>query len=190
MNEFNILLVDDVEENNYCLKLVIEDSFKHINILTASSAKEAILKIMKYDIDLILSDVQMPEVDGFEFIDYLQGIEHTKDIPIILITGIYNDNIYAKQAYKTGAIDYITKPVDDELLCSKLRVYINIFENRKQDKELIIEKNKEILNQVKINSMLNNLEEFSPKMKKDLSSLNILESEDNSIDILSILKNV
>ncbi|NQY94911.1 MAG: response regulator [Campylobacteraceae bacterium] len=194
MNTFNILLVDDVEENIYALKLMIEDTFKEVNILSALSAQEAVLKIMKYEIDLILSDVQMPEVDGFQLIEYLHGIEQTKDIPVILITGIYNDKTYVQKGYQVGAVDYITKPVDDELLCSKLRVFFKIYEDKKEDKNLILEKDKLLLDQVKINTMINNLDDFSPDIKKALYSFNkakdLLEEDDAEIDIMNILKNI
>ena len=173
---------------------MIEDTFKEVSILTALSAQEAVLKIMKYQVDLILSDVQMPEVDGFELIEYLHGIEQTKDIPIILITGIYNDSTYVQKGYEVGAVDYITKPVDDILLCSKLRVFLKIYENRKEDQNLLVEKDKLLANQVKINSMINNLDTFSPDIKKSLYSFNkakdLLEEDDGTIDIINILKNI
>ena len=65
MEKFNILLVDDIEQNIYSLKLMIEDSFD-LNIMTALNAKDAMLILMEEDIHLILADVQMPDIDGFE----------------------------------------------------------------------------------------------------------------------------
>ena len=76
MEKFALLLVDDVPENIYSLRMMIEDSFD-VNIFTALSAQEGIEILMKENIDLILTDVQMPEIDGFEFIEYLKNIDRT-----------------------------------------------------------------------------------------------------------------
>ena len=171
MSKFNILLVDDIENNLHVLNMIIEDSFSDINVLTALSAQEAVLKIMKYDIDLILSDVQMPEVNGFELIEYLSDIEQTRDIPIILITGIHDDIQSIQKGYDKGAIDYIAKPIEDGLLCSKLKVYQKIFEEKKKDKKLLAEKDELLLQQVKINSMINGLDKKHPKIKESLNSI-------------------
>lgn len=78
MNKFTILLLDDVEENIYSLKLMIEDNFDDINILTSLNAQDAMALLMENDVDLILSDIQMPEVDGFQFAEYIKGIEKQK----------------------------------------------------------------------------------------------------------------
>ena len=194
MSKFNILLIDDVEENIYSLQMMIENSFKDIHILTALSAQEAVLKIMKYEVDLILSDVQMPEVNGFELIEYLSAIEQTKNIPIILISANNSDSNSIKKGYKSGAVEYITKPVDDDLLCSKLNVFFKIYEDKKEDKNLILEKDKLLLDQIKITSMIKKLDQFSPEVKKSSSSFNkieeFVEDERSSVDIMSILKNI
>ena len=93
MNKFSILLLDDIPENIYSLKLLIEENFD-INIFTAFKAQEAIEIVMNNPIDLILTDVQMPDIDGFQFAQYLKDIESTKDIPVIFITGIYEKDEY------------------------------------------------------------------------------------------------
>jgi len=188
MNKFSILLVDDIKENLYALQLLIEDNFDNIHILSALSAEEAVLKIMKYDIDLILSDVQMPNIDGFELIEYLKTIDETKNIPIILITGIYQDEEYIKKGYKSGAVEYISKPIDNELLCSKLSVFLSIYAEKKLDKKQLQ------LDKKKIDSMIKELDNVSPSIKKSLYSLNtnktIEQTHENEIDIINILKNI
>ncbi len=188
MNKFTILLVDDIEENLYSLKLLIEDRFDNIQIFSALSAQEAVLKIMKYEIDLILSDVQMPNIDGFQLIEYLKTIEQTKNIPVILITGIAQDEAYIKKGYKSGAVEYITKPLDSELLCSRLGVFLNIYAEKKSDKKQLQLDNK------KIASMVKKLDDFSPSIKKSLYSLhknnNTEQTHANEIDIINILKNI
>ena len=134
MNKFSILLLDDVSENIYSLKLLIEENFD-INIFTALKAQEAIEIVMNNTIDLILTDVQMPDIDGFEFAQYLKDIESTKDIPVIFITGIYEKDEYKNKGYNIAGIEYITKPIDNKLLISKLKIYINIFNTIKISNE-------------------------------------------------------
>lgn len=149
MSKFNILILDDVSENIHSLKMIIEDTFD-VNILTALSAQEAMEILMKNSVDLILSDIQMPEIDGFEFAEYLKVIEETKDIPIIFITGIYDKDEYKTKGYNLGAVEYITKPIDDALLNSKLKVFIDIFEKSKSNKKELEKKNEILIHQAKM----------------------------------------
>lgn len=136
MEKFSVLLIDDVNENIYSLKMLIEDSFD-INIFTALSAQDAMSILMEKEIDLILTDIQMPDMDGFEFVEYIKNIEKTKNIPIIFITGIYDKDEYKSKGYNLGAIEYITKPIDNQLLSSKLKIYIDLFsKNKLHEKEL------------------------------------------------------
>ena len=104
MEKFTLLLVDDVEENIYSLKMMIEDSFD-VNIFSALSAQEGMKILMNENIDLILTDVQMPEIDGFEFVEYLKNIERTKNILVIFITGIYDKDEFKTKGYSVGAVE-------------------------------------------------------------------------------------
>eukprot|EP01029_Cantina_marsupialis_P032205 TRINITY_DN9620_c0_g1_i2.p1 TRINITY_DN9620_c0_g1~~TRINITY_DN9620_c0_g1_i2.p1 ORF type:complete len:153 (-),score=37.61 TRINITY_DN9620_c0_g1_i2:87-545(-) len=143
---------------------------------------------MKYDIDLILSDVQMPEIDGFEFVEYLQSVDVTRDIPIILITGIYNDKIYQKKAYYSSkeVVDFIAKPIDNDIFCAKLNVFLKIFEERKRDKKALAKKEKLLMEQIKINKILDTLEDDYSDIKDsilDSDEFNKLLEEDELVDI-------
>ena len=172
MSKFNVLLVDDVSENIHSLQMMIEDTFD-VNILTALSAQEGMEILMREDVDLILSDVQMPEIDGFEFAEYLKGIEKTKDIPIIFITGIYDKDEYKTKGYNLGAVEYITKPIDDVLLNSKLRVYINIFEKSKINKEEIEKKNELLIHQAKMATMGEMIGVIAHQLKQPINVLSL-----------------
>ena len=172
MEKFNILLVDDVAENIYSLKMMIEDSFD-VNIFSALSAQDAIEILMKENIDLILTDVQMPEIDGFEFVEYLKNIEKTKDIPVIFITGIYDKDEYKTKGYDLGAIEYITKPIHDVLLNSKLKVYIDIFEKRKLDEEQIAAKDRVLIHQSKMATMGEMIGVIAHQLKQPLNILSL-----------------
>jgi C4-dicarboxylate-specific signal transduction histidine kinase len=172
VDKFNILLVDDVSENIYSLKMMIEDSFD-VNIFSALSAQEGMEILMKENIDLILTDVQMPEIDGFEFVEYLKNIEKTKDIPVIFITGIYDKDEYKTKGYNLGAIEYITKPIHDILLNSKLKVYIDIFEKRKYNVEQIATKDRVLIHQSKMATMGEMIGVIAHQLKQPLNILSL-----------------
>ncbi|MFY9073380.1 hybrid sensor histidine kinase/response regulator [Malaciobacter mytili] len=172
MKKFSILLVDDVAENIHSLKMMIEDSFD-VDIYSALSAQEGMEILMKNEINLILTDIQMPEIDGFEFAEYLKGIEKTKDIPLIFITGIYDKDEYKRRGYDIGAIEYITKPIDDILLDAKLKVYIDIFERSKKREDEIEQKNEILIHQAKMATMGEMIGVIAHQLKQPLNILSL-----------------
>ena len=172
MGKFNVLIVDDIEENIYSLRLLIEDNFD-LNIFTATSANDAMNTLLNKRIDLILMDIQMPEVDGFEFTSYLKDLEIVKDIPIIFITGIYNNEEYKSKAYEIGGIEYITKPIDNNLLISKLKVYIDIYENLNKSKEDLIKTESLLVHNSKMASLGEMIGIISHQLKQPLNVLSL-----------------
>jgi len=172
MKKFSILLLDDVEMNIHSLKLIIENSFD-LNIHTALNAKNAIAILMEKQIDLILSDIQMPDIDGFQFAEYIKGIKKLKDIPIIFITGIYDKEEYEQKAYNLGIIEYITKPIDDVLLSSKLKVYIDLYESKKENEEVIAQKDSILIHQTKMATMGEMIGVISHQLKQPLNILSL-----------------
>ncbi len=172
MDKFSILILDDVEENIYSLKLMIEDSFD-VDIHTALNAQDAISLLMNNRVDLILSDIQMPDVDGFQFVDYIKSIEKTKDIPVIFITGIYDNDSYQKRGYDLGVIEYISKPIDNDLLSSKLKVFIKIFEEKKSSQEELNQANKLLIHNAKMASMGEMIGVISHQLKQPLNILSL-----------------
>ena len=187
MEKFTLLLVDDVEENIYSLKMMIEDSFD-VNIFSALSAQEGMKILMNENIDLILTDVQMPEIDGFEFVEYLKNIERTKNIPVIFITGMYDKDEFKTKGYSLGAVEYITKPIHDALLNSKLKIYIDIFERRKKNEHLIATKDKILIHQSKMATMGEMIGVIAHQLKQPLNILSLYCNDvkasyiDNEID--------
>jgi len=172
MKRFNILIVDDVEQNIHSLKLIIEDNFD-VSVFTALSAQEGMSILMKEEMHLILTDVQMPEIDGFEFVEYLKNIERTKDIPVIFITGIYNKDEYQKKGYNLGAIEYISKPIDDVLLNAKLKTYIDLFDEKRKKDELLASKDKILIHQARMSTMGEMIGVIAHQMKQPLNVLSL-----------------
>jgi len=172
IKDFNILLVDDIEDNLYSLELLIKENFE-LNIFKSLSAEDAMNVIIENKIDLILCDVQMPDIDGFEFAQYLKEIENTKDIPIVFITGIYNKDEYKSKGYDLGAVDYITKPINDELFYSKLNVYIDIYNQKKQKDEKLEKTESLLVHNSKMASMGEIIGLISHQLKQPLNTLSL-----------------
>lgn len=186
MNKFSILLVDDIEANLHSLKILIEDSFD-INIFTAIDAKSAIKILLENEIHLILSDIQMPQVDGFQFAQYIKTLDETKNIPIIFITGIYDKDEYKKRGYNLGAIEYISKPIDDVLLNAKLKVYIDLYDSKRKSDNELKTKDEVLIHQSKLATLGEMIGVISHQMKQPLNILSLYCCEvKNSYDLKSI----
>jgi len=134
----NVLLVDDKTENLLALETVLEDLGQ--NLIRASSAREALRYLLLEDVALILLDVQMPGLSGFELAELIRERERTQHTPIIFISAesIHDQNIF--KGYSLGAVDYLTKPVEPEILKSKVRFFSRLYlqqaEIRRQAREL------------------------------------------------------
>lgn len=172
MEKFNILLIDDIAENIYSLKLLIEESFD-INIFTALKAQEAIEIIMQNSIDLILTDIQMPEIDGFELARYLKDMDSTKHIPIIFITGIFEKDEYKTKGYDIGGVEYITKPIDNNLLISKLKIYIDIYNAIKTSNQKLTKTEDLLIHTTKMASIGEMIGLISHQLKQPLNVLSL-----------------
>lgn len=119
----NILLVDDKPENLLVLESVLDNPELHL--VKASSGNEALSLVLEQDFDLVLLDVKMPEMDGIETAELMQGIEKTKHIPIIFLTAMSKDEWLSFKGSKCGAMDYISKPMDAEILIRKVEAILN-----------------------------------------------------------------
>ncbi len=116
----NVLLVDDKPEQLLALETVLEELDQ--NLIRASSASEALKFLLLEDVALILLDVQMPGLDGFELAELIRERERTQHTPIIFVTADIDNEDYRFKGYSLGAVDYLTKPVDPEILKSKVRI--------------------------------------------------------------------
>ena len=128
LEKFNILIVDDRKENLIALESIITSP--ELNILRALSGNEALILMLEHDISLVLLDVNMPGMDGFETAELMRGSERTKSIPIIFITATNTQPKQIFRGYETGAVDYLYKPLDRKILQNKIRAYIEFFKQK------------------------------------------------------------
>lgn len=126
----NILIVDDRKENLLATERVLKKL--DAGIFKANSGNEALSLMLRHRFAVVLLDVQMPEMDGFEVAMLMQDHESMRGIPIIFVTAISKEEKYASQAAKIGAVDYIFKPINSEILKSKVKVYLDIYVQREQ----------------------------------------------------------
>ncbi|MDE3037671.1 MAG: response regulator, partial [Pseudomonadota bacterium] len=126
----NILIVDDRKENLLATEKVLKNL--DAGIFKANSGNEALSLMLRHKFAVILLDVQMPEMDGFEVAMLMQDHESMRGIPIIFVTAISKEEKYATQAAEIGAVDYIFKPINPAILKSKVKVYLDIYVQREQ----------------------------------------------------------
>jgi two-component system, sporulation sensor kinase E len=126
----NILMVDDHPENLLALEAVLTSP--NYNLISAHSGKEALKCMLQHDFAVILLDVQMPGLNGFDTAKLIKAREKTKNIPIIFITAISQDMEHVHQGYSVGAIDYIFKPFQPETLKKKIEQFVKIHQNHQE----------------------------------------------------------
>ena len=135
MNNIKILAVDDVEANRLSLKYLLEEYFENLFIILANNGEDALRYAFKEDIDLIILDVQMPGIDGFETAKYLRSNSKTKNIPIIFLTAIFKDDEFQQKGFAIGAVDYLTKPIQNNQFINKINLYIQLILKNKELEE-------------------------------------------------------
>ncbi|WP_316819572.1 hybrid sensor histidine kinase/response regulator [Pedobacter gandavensis] len=125
-----ILIVDDTPENLISLKKVLE---KHnFEVDTASSGEEALKKVLKNEYVLIILDVQMPGMDGFEVAEAISGYSKAKETAIIFLSAANTETKFITKGYSSGGLDYITKPVDMGILLLKVKTFYRIYEQSRK----------------------------------------------------------
>ena len=129
-----ILLVDNIPVNLVALESILE--VLDVNLVTASNGNVAIEKALNTDFDLILMDVQMPEMDGFEAVEYIRREEKNRLIPILFQTGINIEVQNVIKGTQAGVVDYIAKPISEEILIGKVKLLLEMQRRRKELEKL------------------------------------------------------
>lgn len=121
-----ILIVDDKQENIFSLKHILQ--LNGFEVDSALSGEEALKKVLKNTYALIILDVQMPGMDGFEVAEAISGYSKAKDIPIIFLSAVNTDKKFITKGYNSGGRDYVVKPVDIDILLLKVKTFYRLHE--------------------------------------------------------------
>jgi signal transduction histidine kinase/DNA-binding response OmpR family regulator len=143
----NILMVDDSATNLLALESILNTPDR--NLVRASSGEDALRYLLDHDVAVVLLDVYMPGIDGLETAELIRSREKSHDIPIIFLTANTTGTSHLNRGYSLGAVDYIVKPVDPDILRSKVAVFVELFKKNQeiqQQAELLEEKNRELEN--------------------------------------------
>jgi len=160
----SLLIVDDNKKNLQATKRILHDL--HINIHTVLSGEDALKAIIGTEFFLILLDVQMPMMDGFETASIIQGNDNYKNIPIIFLTAIKKDEQYVQTGYEEGAVDYMLKPINAHTLISKTKIFLDLYISKK---ELEVAKNIAENKTLELNELNKNLERLVDERTKVLN---------------------
>ena len=125
-----ILAVDDVPENLVALEALLRR--EGLELLQARSGPEALELLLVHDVALALLDVNMPGMDGFELAEFMRGTDRTRRVPIIFLTAAAGDERRRFRGYETGAVDYLLKPVDTQLLRNKVDIFVELARQRQE----------------------------------------------------------
>ncbi len=182
-----ILLVDDREDNLLSLESILEpDGYR---IVKANSGRQALKVLLaEFDFALILMDVQMPNLNGFETASLIYQREKLRNIPIIFITAhnFGEENIF--KGYQAGALDYIYKPINPELLRAKVSVFIDLYKKNSQllqQEQKLVAINKSL--EIEINERKNSEERVTQLNKELLENISRLESANRDLDLFALM---
>ncbi len=129
MTRPSVLVVDDVKANLEALEAVLYDL--GCEIVRASSGNDALRSLLKREFAVMLLDVQMPGMDGYEVARHARGNPATRDVPIIFLTATHDDEDKVLRGYGTGAVDFLFKPINSLILRGKVRVFLDLYGNRR-----------------------------------------------------------
>ncbi|NYE21766.1 diguanylate cyclase (GGDEF)-like protein [Pigmentiphaga litoralis] len=120
-----ILVVDDTPANLFAMRRLLAQV--DADVIECASGNEALSLCLDHQFALVLLDVNMPDMDGFEVADIMSDELHLEETPIIFVTAAYADDLSRLKGYRSGAVDYIAKPVNDAILLSKVKVFLELY---------------------------------------------------------------
>lgn len=132
-----ILAVDDKPQNLFALEQTLQKL--DVDIYKAANGSEALELVLEHPFALAILDVQMPEMDGYELAELLRGNRASASLPIIFVSAIYSDEYHHRKGYDAGAVDFMSKPFVPEILLSKVRVFIDLYEKNHKLQSLVDE---------------------------------------------------
>lgn len=136
--KFLILSVDDNVNNLFTVRSII-GNLSNTEIVDATSGEDALRLTTERNFHLVLLDVQMPQMNGYETAEILKMTDRTRDIPIVFLTAVFKSDEFVSRGYAIGAVDYLTKPIDDNILLNRVRHYQHLHEREQLLEEALIE---------------------------------------------------
>ncbi|MDD2863702.1 MAG: EAL domain-containing protein [Methylococcales bacterium] len=133
MQKAKILIVDDNPNNRLAIRTILKGVEAELH--EADNGFDALSMSLEFNYALILLDIQMPEMDGYEVCEQLRADERTSEVPVIFLTAAFKENSDKMRGYKAGATDYLTKPIDDHILKAKVHVFLRIYQQHQQLQE-------------------------------------------------------
>ena len=200
----DILIVDDKPANLLALRKLL--GRPGLNIVEATGGNDALSLILEYDFALILLDVQTPDMDGFETAELIRGNEETKHIPIIFVTAISKEQKYIFKGYDKGAVDYLFKPLDPDILKSKVNIFLELYKQKEDLKkantelykanERILEQQEGLIEEARLKVLLQmlgaNAQELNQPLAFLLDNVELLEkhsdNREKSVECISRIK--
>ena len=133
MEKSKVLIVDDRAENLLAMKKTLEEI--DAELFTAQSGQEALRITLHHSFALIILDVEMPEMDGYELAELLRGKKETRLVPIMFLSAVYSSGYSLFKGYQTGAVDFLVKPVPPEIIFNKVKVFVTLDRQKNQARE-------------------------------------------------------
>ncbi|MDD2962432.1 MAG: response regulator [Bacteroidales bacterium] len=133
-----ILIVDDKLENLVSLETVL-DGFD-VNFVRALSGNEGLVKVLNHDFALAIIDIQMPGMDGFETVQLMRQTRQAQFLPVIFVSAIYKEEFHVVKGIESGAVDFISKPIDPRVLRGKVKVFLELYHQKQELARLLREK--------------------------------------------------
>ncbi|MFZ6029719.1 MAG: ATP-binding protein [Chloroflexota bacterium] len=130
-----ILIVDDKPQNLFALEVTLQKL--DLEVLKASSGEEALGLTLDHDFCVAIVDVQMPEMDGYELVELMRSYPAMTALPVIFVSAIFSDEYHHRKGYDAGAVDFLSKPFVPEILLSKVKVFVELYQQRRQLQETV-----------------------------------------------------
>lgn len=172
--KINILICDDQKVNIEYLSILLSKYIQDIEIYKADGGKKAIEILKNNDIQVVLLDIEMPDVSGWDVARYVKEKLGEKNIAIIFITSVYFDEQFKQEGFDLGAVDYIEKPINQNLLINRLKLYIKTFNQERKILHYIQQsrvQEREILEKEALVAQSNLLEQIAMRWKEPLSKI-------------------